>query len=66
MKEKELKYKKLFRYKLEIDKSDCTDKKEKKIVLKDNEIQKGSFEKSYVNNGLLIHIWLIFSNFLIF
>jgi hypothetical protein len=45
---------KTFLIQIGIDKSTCTDKKEKKIVLKDNEIQKGSFEKSCVTNGLLI------------
>jgi hypothetical protein len=34
-----------------------TDKKENKIFLIYKEIQNGAVAKSYVTNGLLIHIW---------
>ncbi len=46
---------KTFQIQIGIDKSNCTDKKEKKIVLIDKKIQKGLFAKSYVTNGLLIY-----------
>jgi hypothetical protein len=36
----------------------CTDKKENKIFLIYKDIQKGAVAKSYMTNGLLIHIWL--------
>jgi hypothetical protein len=44
-----------------------TDKKENKIFLIYKEIQSGAVAKSYMTNGLLIHVYReIFTHFLIY
>jgi hypothetical protein len=36
---------------------DCTDKKEKKIFVICKELENGAVAKSYLTNGLLIHVY---------